>query len=420
VSRVALRALLAGCVLVLLPPPGALAAGTASDLFRERQALVYQIRVIDAASGDKAAIGSGFTVTADGHIATNFHVVADYVHEPEKYRLEYLARDERTGPLTLRAVDVVHDLAILQAVIDDPDHFPLHEGRLAKGDRIYSMGNPHDLGMTIVEGTYNGRVSIARYRKILFSGSLNRGMSGGPAMTAGGEIMGVNVATGGEQLSFLVPAAYLAALLDSLAERGPAADFKAGIAAALGADQAAFYGAFLDEPLPTEAFGDFQLPAKLGEVLKCWGHTLDDREDERYVTVQKHCATEDQIFIEDDFHTGELFYDYEWLTPGELNLLQFYHAVEQRFDHRTHYNVSDRDDATDYRCENAFLRVAGHAFKASTCQRAYTDYPGLFDLLFLLASVDMDDRALVLRIGATGIGAGESVRLLRRFLESIR
>ena len=53
-------------------------------------------------------------------------------------------------------------------------------GRLPKGERIYAMGNPLDLGFTIVEGTYNGLVDKSYDERIHFSGAINPGMSGGP------------------------------------------------------------------------------------------------------------------------------------------------------------------------------------------------------------------------------------------------
>ena len=154
----------------------------AKALFDAVQDRVYQVRVIDVASGDKYSIGSGFLVSDTGYIATNFHVVSSFVHEPEKYRLEYVRHDGAVGPLRLMATDVIHDLALVFSGDAPATFLPLATGPVANGDRIYSMGNPHDLGMTIIEGTYNGLVENSRYKKILFSGSLNPGMSGGPAL----------------------------------------------------------------------------------------------------------------------------------------------------------------------------------------------------------------------------------------------
>ena len=51
---------------------------------------------------------------------------------------------------------------------------------------------------------------------ILFSGSLNPGMSGGPTLNEQGSVIGVNVATSGNEISFLVPAQYLAIILERL------------------------------------------------------------------------------------------------------------------------------------------------------------------------------------------------------------
>src|SRR6185503_19402002 len=62
----------------------------AQKLYEKYQNAVYQIRVIDLASGKKSVIGSGFQFTADGAIATNFHVVSDAVHSPKRFKVEFL------------------------------------------------------------------------------------------------------------------------------------------------------------------------------------------------------------------------------------------------------------------------------------------------------------------------------------------
>lgn len=412
--------LLAAAGVEALPADTPASRGVAASLFESRQALVYQIRVIDTVSGDKVSIGSGFRVSRDGVVATNFHVVAAFVHEPEKYRLEYVARDGGTGGLALSAVDVVHDLALVRADLPGERAFELATAPLSQGDRIYSMGNPQDLGMTIIEGTFNGLVSVSRHQKILFSGSLNPGMSGGPTMNADGAVMGVNVSKGGEQISFLVPAKYLAALVERARNDPRAVDSVRSIRDALFADQAEFYRAMLAAPLQTAAYGAFELPERITTAVKCWGHSDEGAEAERYRRSRRRCATEDVIYIDQGFVTGELYYDYEWMTPGELNVFQFYAAVQSRYRHRPHQNTFDTEDVGRYECVDDFIEVAGHAFKASSCQRAYLEYAGLYDLSFVMTSVDMPDQALIVRIGATGIGRREAVLLLRRFLEAIR
>src|SRR6202035_255379 len=138
-------------------------------------------------------------------------VVSQFVLEPRTYRLEYTAADGSHGDVTVLGVDLPNDLAIIRLDKHDAPFFTFDEqalaGDLPKGERLYSMGNPLDLGFTIIEGTYNGLVERSYVERIHFSGAINPGMSGGPTVTADGRIVGINVSKqlGGELVSFLVP-----------------------------------------------------------------------------------------------------------------------------------------------------------------------------------------------------------------------
>ena len=394
------------------------AGDVASRLFSDYRQLVYQIRVVDAGSGDKSSIGSGFQVSNAGHLATNFHVVASYVHEPEKYRLEYVAHDGSSGPLALAGFDVIHDLAIVTLDTATAGHFELDTGNLDKGDRIYSMGNPQDLGMTIVEGNYNGLIKTSRYRKILFSGSLNPGMSGGPALSGDGRIIGVNVSKGGEQLSFLVPAAYLGDLLEDVRNGGQAGEYKAQIREALLAEQEAFYGPLLEKEWERDALVEVMLPSQLDKSLKCWGHTVDD-EDILYEGVHQHCQSQDVIYLDDNFQTGSLSYDFEWMSTEALNRFQFYSLMESRYLHESLDNSYKEEDSTNYTCHTDFVDIDDQPWRVSACSRAYREYAGLYDALLMMASVGKNDRGVVIRLGASGISRKNAIGLLERFTGSV-
>ena len=177
------------------------------------RASIYQIVVNENETGNKSALGSGFQVSADGHLVTNYHVVSGYVFEPDQRWLQYVDFQGNTGTLELIDFDVINDVALLKAEGLGRDYFAISQSAYRKGDRIFAMGNPHDYGMLVVDGAYNGIAENSHIEKILFSGSLNSGMSGGPAVDANGEIVGVNVATAGSQLSFLVPADKVIALM---------------------------------------------------------------------------------------------------------------------------------------------------------------------------------------------------------------
>lgn len=390
----------------------------AQTLFEASQDRVFQVQVIDIASGDKYSIGSGFLVSDQGQVATNFHVVSSYVHEPAKYRLEYLGSDGASGAFRLSSIDVVHDLAILHIDEHSDEYLPLSLGELQNGNRLYSMGNPLDLGMTIIEGTYNGLVENSRYRKILFSGSLNGGMSGGPALNDKGEVIGVNVSKGGEQISFLVPVQHLAKLLEQDSLPTGERDFQRDINAALLSDQQAFYQGILDQEITHRSLGDLEVPDKLEASLNCWGHTLDD--DEKVDAIHQHCRAEDQIYISGKFYTGDFTYDFEFVESDELNRFQFYTALEERFTHRNFLNTNDEDEVTEFRCHTDVVDFDSGEWKVSNCFRAYRNYDDLYDGSMTMASVDHNRRAAVVKISATGITLENARAVFRRVAESVR
>lgn len=391
---------------------------SASDFFKKYKQQVYQIRVIDIASGDKNSIGSGFQISKQGHLATNFHVVSSYVHEPEKYRLEYVFHDGSTGDIELLDIDVIHDLAILKIAPLQTGYFRFNLNTLSKGERIFSMGNPHDISMLIIEGNFNGLIQESRYKKILFSGSLNPGMSGGPAFDKRGKLIGINVAKGGEQLSFLVPVTKLDILFKRVKKSGAVKDFSGLIKTALLSEQDRFFRKLLDKKWETEQLGDVTIAGKLDKSLKCWGHTVD-KKDIYYKGVHKHCRSQDRIFISHKMRVGMFSYDYEWMTTDTLNRFRFYSLVERRFLHTSVNSVSRKEDATNYHCQSNFIEISNHSWKVSTCMRVYRKIEGLYDVLLLLTSVDSNNQALLVKVAMSSISKENSIKVIKRFLETI-
>src|SRR5262249_45820221 len=134
---------------------------------------VVKIEVVESGSGAKAHLGSGFYVSDSGHIVTNYHVVADVVNNPERYRAKLVDPAHPAASVAVLTIDVVHDLAILRADVRPERFFDLKSATVKQGDRLYSLGHPNDLGLSIVEGTYNGLLQHTLYPKLHFTGSLN-------------------------------------------------------------------------------------------------------------------------------------------------------------------------------------------------------------------------------------------------------
>ena len=395
----------------------------AQRLYEKYQRAVYQIRVIDLSSGKKSVIGSGFQFTAQGHIATNFHVVSEAVHAPKRFKVEFLRFDGTVGELEIKAIDVIHDLAILQAKDGYSKFLEFGTSEFPKGTHIFSMGNPHDLGMSIVEGTYNGLLEKSLYRKIHFSGSLNGGMSGGPALDYKGHVIGVNVSTYGNQLSFLVPVDYLkelyATIQNAKDKSGEVPKWSEVIQDQLVNNQAGLIDDLTKASWEMVSMGNATVPAEMSSLFRCWGDSKDDGE-ELYQWTSLRCSSQDDIFISNDLRTGQVTYNYIWVKSKGLNTFRFYRVFEYWFSQPFQFENAKEEDVKNFKCETGFVTISGEHWKAILCARQYKKFPKLYDVNLNLASVDHYKKGLLAEMVVLGVTQEKSQALIRKFMESIR
>lgn len=411
--------------LVLLSGLSWAANGGADEVFSRYKDQVVQIRILEASSGAKTTVGSGFVVSASGHIVTNYHVVALLIHKPDQYRGEVVHHDDSTSPLTLLNFDAIHDLAIVQSDRRQSTYFHFQTDPMEKGERVYSMGNPWDLGMTIVEGTYSGLLEQTLYEKIHFTGSLNPGMSGGPALTSGGRVIGVNVASAGDQLSFLVPAKFA----NTLVVETMTDEFKKPKSLLLKLrdqllqHQDAYLASILSQAWETTSLGPYAVPAKIAAFVKCWGNS-GQRKKWLYATVTQTCSFEDGIYLSSSLSTGTLQFSHTYVSSDELNRFRFYSLYQSFFQH----NVSDTmgmwfeddEEVGPFRCVDDFVADDGPPLKAVFCVRGYKRLPGLYDSVVKVATLDKNHQGLQGSVMLTGVSFDNARAFGRKFLESVR
>lgn len=393
----------------------------AEQLFSSHKQSIFQIRVIELATGNKATIGSGFLVDNRGYIATNFHVVSSYVHQPSRYRLMYATVDGDTGPLQLIDIDVVHDLAITRGQFKTKTLQALTLGRskMAKGTRIFSLGNPHDLGLSVVEGTYNGLLEKSLFDKIFFSGSLNPGMSGGPTLNRRGKVVGINVSTAGNQVSFLVPVSFLKILVGRLkVDSDTSPDFEQRIEQQLFDHQQTFFKQLVSAEWETTTLGPFRLPGTINDIFKCWGDSDDDKEalmDHAY----SNCFSDDRIYLDQRFTTGRVAYSYDFYRTKDLGSLHFYNLYSNEFGRSINVNSAGKDEVSNYQCHVDFVNFSQKDWKMSLCIRQYKKYPLLYDMTAAIALVSEKDIGLIVQLAAAGIDQETAYSLTRKFIQYI-
>ena len=401
--------------------PGAVVSSAAQGIFERSKDKLLQLRAIHKATQAQAAIGSGFVASADGLVVTNYHVVAKVALEPELYQMEFVRPDATRGPLALLAIDVVHDLAVLRIEGRGLPFLKLRDGGLRKGDRGYAMGNPHDLGLTIVEGTYNGYVEHALYPQIHFTGAINAGMSGGPAVAPDGRVFGVNVARliGSQLVSFLVPAEYAAKLLVKPAGAGgDPKRFQGEVRAQLDRHQAALMERLLAGTLPVARLGRYSAPDSPGPFIRCWGRA-DNEETKPYEVDAKICVPEFRIFVSDDLQTGDLRFSHTVLRSRSLGALRFANLLEDRYGGGGGDGFASKKDFTGYRCRDEFVTRAVGVVRAVVCVRGYKRFEGLYDLRLRVLTLDSSSEALVSGLALNGVGYESGLAFARRYLEEI-
>ncbi len=392
-------------------------------LDRARDSIVL-IRGFVGKSPSSAFHGSGFAVGDQGFIVTNYHVVADAVLHPHRFRLEYVTADDRTGRLRVYAVDVHNDLAIVKA-----DELQLPPLRLRtdiprQGARAYSIGFPLNLGLTITEGVANGLVARGFDQRIHYTGAINSGMSGGPALDAGGSVYGVNVSVNAARqlVGFVVPARHIEPLLRR-AGKPMDETLSPQQARDLIAQQALTYETVLFDPLPgpataaTQTLNGYVLPARMGPAFDCY--TTGGNEAERNLQIETiSCGTPPGVLLQFDLPVGQIQFGHRLLRGQGLHPLQFAQRVDdvaQNFP-----RTGAARNVAPFACRNALVSLDGFDARVMTCTRQYRLFAGLYDIAVTVTSINSTQRALVSQLDLQGVGFEPAMQFVRRYLGAMR
>ena len=175
-----------------------------------------------------ASAGSGFVLTKDGYIVTNYHVVKDAdtvkvtMYNGDEYDAKYVGGDED------------YDIAVIKVEATDLQPVTLGDSdKLNVGDHVLAVGNPlGELTFSMSGGMVSSvnraiNVSGTPFNMIQTDASINPGNSGGPMFNEYGEVVGIVSAkyssTGNEAvegLGFAIPINDVFAMIQDIMTNG--------------------------------------------------------------------------------------------------------------------------------------------------------------------------------------------------------
>jgi len=138
--------------------------------------------------------GSGFILDKDGHVLTNYHVIAN------ARQIEATLYNRKTYKADLIGVDRAHDLAVIQIHGGGFSPATLGDSRgLQVGQKVFAIGNPFGLSGTMTRGIVSSIRSVQEPggagfidEAIQTDAAINPGNSGGPLLNSKGEVIGIN------------------------------------------------------------------------------------------------------------------------------------------------------------------------------------------------------------------------------------
>ena len=171
--------------------------------------------------------GSGFIIDKEGHILTNYHVVAN------ANRLEVTLANKKKFKAEVIGLDRAHDMAVIQIKAPNLEPVVLGESRgLQVGQKVFAIGNPFGIfAGTMTRGIVSSIRSVQTPdgafidEAIQTDAAINPGNSGGPLLNSKGQVIGINTMIASQVgqsagIGFAIPINAAKAVINDLVQYG--------------------------------------------------------------------------------------------------------------------------------------------------------------------------------------------------------
>lgn len=192
------RLTILGGLLLSILGPADLRAEDIPEIVRKAKPAVVQLIAMDANGG--VASGSGFFITSDGLLLTNYHVIKNArtigARTPSGAYYPFTGEWTRLPGL---------DIAVLQFKATDVSYLQLGSNlQVEEGQRVLVIGSPEGLQGTVSDGLVAAIRENGQYIQI--TAPISHGSSGSPVLNEQGKVIGVatSMLIDGQNLNFAI------------------------------------------------------------------------------------------------------------------------------------------------------------------------------------------------------------------------
>lgn len=383
----------------------------------------------EACTNPSRSYGSGFFISENGLVATNYHVVSHLFYDQfqQKDIGRYCIEDHKGERLEIDLLggDPFRDLAILKADYKPEFVFDVNaEPALKPGDEIWAVGNPEGLGQSITKGEYNGVREQGLMRLLNYTAPVNSGMSGGPVVDSKFRVVGMNASVfrWAENLSFGVPRE---SLMDFVTPylKGEASDMtlKASIEKSLRLGSKKIVSV-VNKAVSSDPIKKHDLKV-LGENKNFECHYwTGPEENHKYEETQMRCSHWSGTQIERYMEVGRFHYEGILIKEKDLTLFKIKSVLNDKIAKNAEellqiYKRKYKPTASKPKCGmKTFYDSEKRLFKLVRCYQPYTIVDGAGDFSINISSVNDDEDAAMLQVM---YGSGVSLEDLNQVEESL-
>lgn len=229
------------------------------------------------------------------------------------------------------------------------------------------------------------------------------------------------MATAGNQIGFLVPLTKIRALI-SMNDFTPisANEYKRVIATQLMDNQQRLFERLEHEEWKLNELGGAKIPTLTGPLLSCWGDSNSADQEALYLSVENRCSLDEEIFLHGGLRTGGIEIEFEWLESDEFGAHRFYDFFSGSISGASAGNHAGKNDVSNYQCKQDIV-ANNHDVKTKSilCLRAYNEFPHLYDVLYIGATLNHESQGLISHFTLAGVSQGSAMRFTKQFVGAI-